>query len=372
MTEHTSPATIMVVDDTPGNLDLLREMLQRKGYRVQAFPRGAMALKAALTQPPDLILLDVMMPEMNGFEVCERFKADDALKEIPVLFISALAETADKVKAFAAGGVDYVTKPFQFEEVHARVEAHLELRRQRCELRESYDKLRELEALRDNLIHMIVHDMRSPLMGIDGSFEIILLEKERLSPRQQKYVATGEVSCRELLETVNSLLDVSRMEAGQMPLNRIPCDACDIADSAAQSVAVLAQNKALTIRVSGESAAAVVDQDVVRRIFVNLLGNAIKFSPRGRVIEVDIVSAEEAVRVTVTDQGCGIPTEYQPRIFEKFSQVEARRDGQMHSSGLGLTFCKLAVEAHGGQIGVESEVDKGSTFWFTLPKGGGG
>jgi len=134
MSKATESKTIMVVDDTPANLKLLTEMLQAKGYLVLVFPRGAMALKAAAKHPPDLILLDINMPEMNGFEVCERLKADDVLKEIPVIFISALTETEDKVKAFALGGVDYVSKPFQFEEVIARVSTHLRLHRMQLEL----------------------------------------------------------------------------------------------------------------------------------------------------------------------------------------------------------------------------------------------
>ena len=135
---------IMVVDDTPANLKLLQEMLRAKGYLVLTFLRGAMALKAAAKNPPDLILLDINMPEMNGFEVCKRLKADEVLKDIPVIFISALTETADKVKAFAVGGVDYITKPFQFEEVHARVETHLRLRRLQVELERHNLHLEEL------------------------------------------------------------------------------------------------------------------------------------------------------------------------------------------------------------------------------------
>lgn len=144
MPEKTLPATIMVVDDMAENLDLLREMLQFKGYRVLTFPRGSMAIKAALAKPPDLILLDVIMPEMNGFEVCERLKAEAALRDIPVLFISALTETMDKIKGFAVGGEDYVTKPFQLEEVHARVETHLRLRSMRLELERHNHHLGEL------------------------------------------------------------------------------------------------------------------------------------------------------------------------------------------------------------------------------------
>ena len=135
--------TIMVVDDTPANLNLLQKMLQTKGYRVLAFPDGKMALAAVARHAPDLILLDINMPEMDGFEVCERLKADAVLKEIPVIFISALTETEDKVKAFALGGVDYVTKPFQFEEVNSRVETHLRLRRQQLELEEEHRRLQQ-------------------------------------------------------------------------------------------------------------------------------------------------------------------------------------------------------------------------------------
>ena len=144
MTDTSETTTIMAVDDTPENLNLLRDMLQGKGYRVLAFPDGRTALNAAAKNPPDLILLDINMPEMNGFEVCERLKADEALKEIPVLFISALAEVTDKVKAFELGGVDYVTKPFQFDEVHARVETHLDLRRMRKNLETSNLQLSQL------------------------------------------------------------------------------------------------------------------------------------------------------------------------------------------------------------------------------------
>jgi len=182
MNNENKTATIMVIDDTPANLKLLEEMLRGRGYRVMQFPRGAMALKAAAKNPPDLILLDIMMPEMDGFEVCRRLKAEERLKEIPVLFISSLDDTDSKLKAFSEGGVDYVTKPFQETEVLAWVKTHLELRRkslqietQKRQLQKNYDHLRELEELRDNLVHMIVHDMRSPLTGLLGNTQLLLM-----------------------------------------------------------------------------------------------------------------------------------------------------------------------------------------------------
>jgi len=186
------------------------------------------------------------------------------------------------------------------------------------------DKLKELETLRDNLTNMIVHDMRSPLMAVSGYYDMIAEEQDRLSPSQKEFLTTGKNSCRELIEMVTSLLDVSRMEAGQMPLNRTPCDIREIARAAVDSVTVLAQQKAISLCVTGDSTSAEVDHDIIHRIFVNLLGNAVKFSPEGGNIGVDISSTGADVRITVTDQGYGIPPEYHQRIFEKFGQVENR------------------------------------------------
>lgn len=161
--------SILVVDDTPANLQVLSGMLKEQGYEVRPVPSGRLALRAAASEPPDLILLGILMPDMDGYEVGRSLKANEALRDIPVIFISALSDTADKLKAFAHGGLDYVTKPFQFEEVQARVSAHLNLRRLRLEaprhhreLEQSYEQLRQLEVMRDSLTHMIVHDLRPP------------------------------------------------------------------------------------------------------------------------------------------------------------------------------------------------------------------
>ncbi|MEI8352800.1 MAG: response regulator, partial [bacterium] len=165
---------ILIVDDAPANVRLLADMLKDRGYKIRVALSGELALQAAHNHPPGLILLDINMPEMNGYEVCERLKADAKLRDIPVIFISAMHETLDKVKAFSMGGVDYITKPFQTEEVGARVRTHLELHRQRRELQRSYARLRELENLRDTLVHMIVHDLRNPLSVVRGSLDVVM------------------------------------------------------------------------------------------------------------------------------------------------------------------------------------------------------
>ncbi len=373
MSEKSRKIDILVVDDTPANLDLLSEMLRAKGYKVRPVPAGHLALRAAASAPPDLILLDIKMPDMSGYEVCRRLKADDRLKDIPVIFISALQETLDKVHAFASGGVDYVTKPFQFEEVVARVGTHLrirqlqsELEQQNSRLQASVQELRKLEELRNNLTDMIVHDMRSPLTGI-SEYLALGLESSELPEKTRKWLNEAKECTRVLMEMANTLLDVSRMEAGELPLKPTLCDFRTLADQAADSMRMMAEQKGITVRVIGDSEPVSCDQDLIRRVINNLLHNALKYTPKGGAVGIVISRAAEGPHIKVTDTGCGIPPEYHERIFEKFGQVPAEGRGSRRSSGLGLAFCRLALQSHHGQIGVESEPGKGSTFWFTLP-----
>jgi signal transduction histidine kinase len=286
-----------------------------------------------------------------------------------VIFISALEETMDKVKAFQVGGVDYVTKPFQFEEVQARVATHLELRRQKRLIQESNEQLRKLEELRDNLVHMVVHDMRTPLTAIYGFLKTLeMLEGESLSDQGREFVQTALASTEDLVEMVSSLLDVSKMEAGEMKLNLTQCDLLTIAREALAKVEPLKGDRQLTLSGADEPVTVMADAELIARVLQNLLGNALKFTPDDGRVTVSIESSTEAARVLVQDTGPGIPPEYRERIFEKFGQVENPANRRRYSTGIGLTFCKLAVEAHGGQVGVDSEEGRGSTFWFTLPR----
>src|SRR5436190_5857867 len=202
-----SAPDILIVDDTPANLQLLTGMLKDRGYKVRPAPNGRLALQAAQMQPPDLILLDINMPDVDGYEACAQLKASELLRDVPVIFISALDETLDKVRAFAVGGVDYVTKPFQFDEVEARVSAHLRLRQLQLELQERNrdlqavnEQLQRVQELRDNLTHMIVHDLRSPLGGIVGYHDLLqTTEGKRLSPTAADYLAKAQASSEQLI-----------------------------------------------------------------------------------------------------------------------------------------------------------------------------
>lgn len=344
------PQSIVIVDDTPANVILLEKMLAERGYNARPVLSGKLALEAAREQPPDLILLDITMPGMNGYEVCEQLKADKALKNIPVIFISALNETIDKVKAFKLGAVDYVTKPFQFEEVYARVQTHLQLRR--------------LEKLRDDLTHMVVHDLRNPLSVIFGFLELLEQKPGQLSAEVQTFIPLARLCSEELLNMIGSILDVSKMGAGEMKLERKPCD-LEALVNAVIATTQLFGARTLTLETSESSPSVTVDAGLIRRVLQNLVSNALKFTRPGGNVHIVVTPGETEVRVAVSDAGPGIEPQYHQQIFEKFGQVE---DGNNHlGTGLGLTFCKLAVEAHGGRIGVASEVGKGSTFWLELP-----
>lgn len=381
MDKTEGKAIIMVVDDTPANLKLLNNMLAAEGYRVLTCPRGSLALTVAAKTPPDLVLLDIKMPLMDGFEVCKRFKSDPELVDIPVIFISALDDTSDKINAFAAGGVDYITKPFQFEEVHARVKAHLEISRQKAalhqsyleinrqknELELSYRKLGELEKLRDSLVHMIAHDMRSPLMSTLGYIE--LAQMDLSGEMAHNYIDLALQSTTKISAMISNLLDVSKMEEGQMKLDYSSFDIISLAKDTLKMVEPMRQNRSITF-ISKESACAVsADSNLVQRVLQNIISNAIKFTHKERgVITLSLENGVDGnLKVLVSDNGAGIPLEYHGRVFDKFFQVEGGKKVAVQSSGLGMAFCKLAVEAHGGTIGLESEVDKGTTFWFKLP-----
>ena len=375
MKDPSSAGTIMVVDDTPANLELLGNLLKNERYRVLQFPRGTLALRAASAHPPDLVLLDIMMPEMDGFEVCRRWQADPALRDIPVIFISALDDTAKKIEAFSAGGVDYVTKPFHKEEVLARVSAHLRLRRQQIEIddrrrraQQDFEQLQELEFQRDQLVHMMAHDMRSPLQGIVGFAELLL---ESLSApdleEPASYARSVLVSSSHLQDMISSLLDVSRMESREMPLHPETCSLPDIVEQALSSLGAMALRSRVAFTPPTEPVLAWCDPDITSRIVQNLISNAIKFAGTAGSTQVRLGQDENGPWLEVADSGPGIPPEDQARVFEKFGQVRGQKTSTKYSTGLGLTFCKMATEAQHGRIRLTSSVGHGSTFRVSLP-----
>jgi signal transduction histidine kinase len=368
---------LLVVDDVEANRKVLAYRLEPQGYSVTMAKSGREAMELVREEPFDLILLDIMMPEMDGYSVLRQLKADEKLRHIPVIVISALTELDNAVRCIEMGAEDYLTKPFNPILLKARIGACLDKKLARDreihlfeQLQQNYNQLHELEKLRDDLTHMIIHDMRTPLSSVMMGMQTLEVVGE-MNEQQQEIMGIALHGGETLLGMINDLLDIEKMESGSWQLDHAPLDtAASITSAINQVDSLLKEKKLILIRqITTDLLTICGDESKLRRILVNLLGNAIKFTPSGGTITIgaQLDEAQQSIRFFVKDTGEGIPTEYKKRIFEKFGQVQSRQSQRHPSTGLGLTFCKLAVEAHGGHIGVESELGKGSTFYFTIP-----
>jgi two-component system, sensor histidine kinase and response regulator len=367
-----APGTLLVVDDQSTNRDVLSRRLRRQGHTVVTANDGHDALAAMRERPFDLVLLDIMMPDMDGYEVLRRVKSDGSLQHIPVVMISAVDELQSVVRCIAAGAEDYLTKPFNPTLLQARIGACLEKKRSRDretllfdELRKNYKRLQEAEKLRDDLRNMIVHDLRSPLTAVIAGVDM-LGRGSGLDEMQREMIAIVAGGGRTLLAMINDLLDVEKMEAGMMALRYEDLSAAALVSNAIgeiRSLADASETSLVTVLEEGLEPFA-GDANKLGRTLVNLIANAIRFTPRGTVTITAGLDDARNVRFAVADTGRGIPADAFERIFEKFGQVDAT---SRVGTGLGLAFCKLAVEAHGGRIRVESTPGAGSTFSFTCP-----
>lgn len=362
------PGTIMVVDDQEPNRRLLRDVLEASGHRVLSLASGEAALASLEQVQPDTILLDVMMPGLDGFEVCREIRRNPAWAHLPVLLVTSLSDREARLEGIAAGANDFISKPIDPRDMLLRVRNSVFTKRLFDRLQESYRRLRELEELRDDLTHLLVHDLRSPLAGALGFSDLLSrYAAEKLDERGRYFTLQVSQSLRLLNEMVSSILDVSRIESGQMPLQPAPSDLAALAGEALTILQGLTEDRVVQIETAGAVTPVPCDADLIRRVFTNLLANALRYSPDEKVIVVRIQPHPGRMRCSVVDAGPGIPEEYHERVFEKFGQADVRRTGPKYTTGLGLTFCKLVVEAHGGTIGLISRVGEGSTFWFELP-----
>lgn len=379
-THDMTRSRILVVDDSPSVRGLLVTVLRERGYETETAVDGEAALLACSARPPDLILLDVTMPGMDGYETCRRLKTDPSLADIPVVFMSAFAETLDQVRAFALGAVDFVTKPFKAEELHARISTHLRMRDlhhsllvRTEELERSLARSGELERSRDALVHMVVHDLRAPLAALHLCLDgVRTLGVDLLPPGLVRSVDSALTATASLEHMVDTMLAVSRLESGRLAVAPERHDVVALTRTVTERLAPLARDRNVAMEGPPSPVHALCDRALVSRVVQNLLDNALKFTPRGGTILIRVTTDDAIARVAVSDTGPGIPREWQGRIFEKFAAVDVKRSsGDTRSPvGLGLAFCKLAVEAHGGTIGVESDGATGTTLWFTLPRDG--
>ena len=369
---------ILVADDVPANVELLFDQLHTLGYRTISAYDGPSALAACFEHRPELCILDVSMPAGNlgvddrstGFEVCRRIKRDPRSARIPVIFVTALNDTTDRVRAIEAGGDDFLTKPHNRLVLGARVRSLIKLKAATDALEESFRKMRELEKVRDDLMKMIVHDLKSPLTTVLATLEMVTDgDFGPITADQRGALGQAEAKAEDLLALIEDLLEVARLEETTITLQLAPTAPAALLSEIIHEWRLRFQQEGVVARceVADDTPIFEADGTLLRRVFANLIQNAITHSARAVELHLSARLDGDGVLFTVADNGPGIPKEYQELIFRKFEQVKTPNAPRVRSSGLGLAFCKLAVEAHGGRIWVQSEEGRGSAFHFRLP-----
>lgn len=362
---------ILITDDNPKNLQLLGSLLRQEEYSVAAAMSGAETITALENLSPDLILLDVMMPGMDGFEVCQKLKAEPRTRNIPIIFITALNETENLLRGFEVGGLDYITKPFVSAELHARVRTHLALKHFQDELREKNEELARLNNEKNELLGIVAHDLRNPLTVVQGCAQLLDTDSVPLPESDRELLNKISTSTERMIELVNNLLDVNAIEQGQMRLKSETFDLRSVVQQIIQShVSQAVAKKIQVIFTPPPSPLSVTaDASATMQIIDNLISNALKYSPCEREINVRLHLHESRVRCEVKDQGPGLNADDLKKLFGKFARLSARPTNGEQSVGLGLSIVKKLTESMSGRVWCESELGKGASFILELPSG---
>ncbi|HEY6959431.1 MAG TPA: response regulator [Candidatus Limnocylindria bacterium] len=358
--------TVLVVDDEPMNVELLARRLEAMGAVALKASSGDEALATCERELPDLILLDVMMPGMDGYEVCRKLKSNERTEQIPVIFVTARDRAEDLAKGFAAGGVDYVPKPFEPVELTARVRSAIYTKRLQDELRARNEELRKLERSRQELIGMLGHDIRNLANSVVAFLQLVRIgQLDPSRPEFTELLGLSESNVSELLRMVNAMLDVYKMEEGRLEAVPQAMALDDIATRSLNQIAAEARAKGISLGYAPNPLNLFVDDGLIVRVLTNLLANAVKHTSSGGSVRVEgAAGSGGSVIVRITDTGPGITTEDAPNVFDRFYQGAGRSRGGV---GLGLAFCKLAVELHGGRIRVANPGQPGAVIELTLP-----
>ncbi len=371
MTEHPA-SRILIVDDSDMNIMILKTVLGKHGFDVVVADNGPTALKIAQAEIPDLIMLDIQMPQMDGFEVCQRLKADCRTQAIPVIFISALDNSEVILKGFEIGGVDYITKPFRFEEVTARVESHLTIVNQRRRIEQLLERERQefevINQMKNNFIGTATHDIKNPLFVILGYVKL-MERKYGENPGIDEPLNGIRLGVNQITSLVSDMLDLIQLESG-MQLDWAKVALAEFLIGAIEGFDILAVEKQikLSFRPPPADLAVTIDNRWMQRVTSNLISNAIKYTPKGGQVCVSGYEVEGQALIEVSDTGLGIPEEAIPNLFDTFYRVPAHSD--IEGTGLGLSIVKSIIDQHHGHIHVESAMGRGSRFFVALPMAG--
>ena len=389
--------TILVIDDNPTNLEILDHTLSIEGYNVHTETEGANVIQRIHSSIPDLILLDILLPDINGFELCQRLKSDPVTESIPIIFMTALAATVDKVKGLNLGAVDYITKPFQREELLARVQTHLSLRQlsktlevknqqlteltedlenkvaeRTTELKQALEKEKELNQLKSRFITMASHEFRTPLAIISSSSGILQEFGDRLNEeRKQEHLQTIQNTIKHITQILDDVLMINRAEGNKIELYLVAADIIDFCRYLIQETAANHSQYSINFsvdlgeKITAESLIIQFDKKLLQQVITNLLNNAIKYSPNHNLVNFNLTKVDDQIIFKISDHGIGIPETDQVKLFESFHR--ASNVGNIAGTGLGLSIVKQCVDLHRGRISVESQIGKGTTMTVSIP-----
>lgn len=363
MTENNYTPLVLIVDDKLVNLQILGKMLDEENYNLAIAENGVKALEIAQTKFPDLILLDIMMPGMDGYEVCAKLKVNPITKDIPVIFLTAKSEVDDIVKGFNAGAVDYISKPFHKEELLARVKTHLQL----------VSSKREIELLNNEknaFLSRIARDLTSPFTSFSGLTDLLANELDRLDKDNLQNIANLLLSSSKLIYSfINNLLDFSQIEMGTMKYEPKELNPQEYISNAELLFRDISEPKNIKFHIDNITNSKIyADNYMLNKILNHLMSNAIKFSYQDGKIVIGAIDEDDYVKFYVKDDGIGISESVQSKLFrldDIFIQYGTNNEAGL---GLGLIICKSLIDMQGGKIWFESQQNQGSTFYFTLPK----
>ena len=375
---------ILIVDDTPASLKLLSELLLSEGYQVRPANSGELALVSIQSKLPQMILLDIRMPGIDGYEVCRRLKADNATKDIPVIFISALDAVKDRIKGFECGGIDFITKPFQREEVLARVRNHLELFSTRCDLEErtleladtnksladANRQLQQLDRLKSMFVASVSHELRTPLNSIIGFSDVMAQGMTgELNEKQLDYTKRINHAGQHLLALISDIIDIFKIESGRVETFPSEFELGDVIKEAVQSVQPMLNEKGLDLHLNLPADVSLsTDRRRLTQCLLNYLSNAIKFTEKGSVT-ISAIASTDKVEITVTDTGIGIAAEDMGRLFEAFERLDSHLQIKAGGTGLGLYLTReITRNLLLGDVFVECTPDKGCQFGLRIPR----
>ncbi len=353
---------LLIVDDSISNLNIIGNVLKNCNYKITVALNGKQALDILDQMAIDLILLDIMMPGMDGYEVCRKIKENPVTRDIPVIFMSALTDTKDIVEGFRSGGIDYITKPFKTEEIKVRVETHLKIRKQNRELKKLNDD-------KDLFISILAHDIKNPVNQLTGFSEIVLnnLRSYSVEEIENKMNAIHSFS-KNLYVLLEDTLLWARSQSGKIEFSPEKLVFSELLLSVINYNKMSADSKKLTIKYAvHESDIVFADKYMLKVVLTNLLVNAIKFSRTGGTISIISEQTNSEIIITVSDTGIGIKPNDSKKLFDITKVYSTRGTAGEKGTGLGLILCWDFIKRHGGEISVESEVESGSTFKFSLP-----